>query len=66
MPLNDQQSKWGTMKPVKTITATELHKRRGEIILRCFRNGEHFIVERDGIPMVAIIPIGEYRSQQRA
>jgi antitoxin (DNA-binding transcriptional repressor) of toxin-antitoxin stability system len=52
------------MKQATTITATEMHKRRGEIIRRCFRDGEHFIVERDGLPLVAIIPIGDYRRLQ--
>ena len=51
------------MKQPTAITATDMHKRRGAIIRQCFRNGEHFIVERDGIPLVAIIPISEYQAR---
>ena len=43
-----------------TITATEMHKQRGEIIRRCFVDKEHFIVEKDGMPLVVIIPIDDY------
>lgn len=44
------------------ISATEMHKKRGEIIKRSYRNGEHFIVEKDGIPLVAIVPIQTYKA----
>jgi hypothetical protein len=64
MPLNLQQLPGKRMKPATTITATQMHKQRGEIIRRCLRDKEHFIVERDGLPMVAIIPIDEYREWQ--
>ena len=43
------------------ITATEMQKKSGEIIRRAHKEGEHFIVERDGYPVVAIIPIDDYR-----
>ena len=47
------------MQP-RTITATEMHKRRGAILRRCSRDGEHFIVEKDGIPLVVILPLADY------
>jgi len=48
---------WNTKNmKVTTVTATQMHKRRGEIIRRCSRNGEIFVVEKDGIPVVAIVP----------
>jgi antitoxin (DNA-binding transcriptional repressor) of toxin-antitoxin stability system len=53
------------MQP-ETITATEMHKRRGAILRRCSRDGEHFIVEKDGIPLVAIVPIADYRQYTQA
>ncbi len=49
------------MTDTVTITATEMHQRRGEIIKRCFRDKKHFIVEKDGLPLVAIVPIDEYQ-----
>jgi hypothetical protein len=45
----------------KTITATEMHRRRGEIIRRCFRDKEHFIVEKDGMPVIVIVPYDQYQ-----
>ena len=48
------------MQP-ETITATAMHKRRGAILRRCSRDGQHFIVEKDGIPLVALVPIADYR-----
>lgn len=48
------------MPNATVISATEMHKRRGDIIKRCFRDKEHFIVEKDGVPLVAIVPIDEY------
>lgn len=49
------------MKQATTITATQMHLERGKIIKRCFKKKEHFIVEKDGVPLVVIIPIDEYR-----
>jgi prevent-host-death family protein len=43
------------------ITATEMQKKSGEIIRRAHKGGEHFIVERDGYPVVAIVRVDEYR-----
>ena len=40
--------------------ATEAKNRFGEIIKRAYSNGEHIIVERGGIPVVAIVPIQDY------
>jgi prevent-host-death family protein len=38
-----------------------MHRRRGEIIKRCYRDNEHFIVERAGYPIAAIVPIADYQ-----
>jgi prevent-host-death family protein len=43
------------------ITATELKHKSGEIIRRAAKNGEHFVVERSGYPVVAIVPIQDYQ-----
>lgn len=50
------------MRQTAIISATELHKHRGLILKRCFREKLSFIVEKDGIPMVAIIPIDHYQT----
>lgn len=46
-----------------TITATEAKNRFGEVIRRVYRDGETLIVERGGLPVVAIVPVQEYQGQ---
>lgn len=43
-----------------TITATQAQRRFGELIRRVFSGHEQVIVEKDGLPVMAIIPMGEY------
>ncbi|MFC1959378.1 type II toxin-antitoxin system Phd/YefM family antitoxin [Chloroflexota bacterium] len=52
-------------QPTKTVsvTATEAKTHFGAIVRRVYTNGEHLIVERDGLPVVVIIPVGEYQQQ---
>ena len=45
---------------IKTISATEAKNRFGDVIRRVCRGQEHLIVERGGIPVVAIVPISDY------
>ena len=45
---------------IRTINATEAKNRFGDVIRRAYRGQEHLIVERDGIPVVAIVPISDY------
>ncbi len=45
---------------IKTIPAVEARVHLGEIMKRAFKEGEHFIVEKSGIPMIAIIDAREY------
>ncbi len=42
------------------ITATELLKKRGEILRRCYVEKEHFIIENHGLPIAVLIPFEEY------
>lgn len=44
----------------KTIPAVEARIHLGEIMKRAFKRGERFIVEKSGIPMVAILNATEY------
>jgi len=43
-----------------TMTATDLQRKSGEILRRTFNDGEHFIIERAGFPVAALIPIKVY------
>jgi len=45
---------------INTIAAVKARVHLGEIMKRAFKKGEHFIVEKSGIPMVAILNAGEY------
>jgi len=48
-------------KPTVTLVdATEAKNRFGAIIRRAYLQEEHLIVRRDGIPVVAIIPVQDY------
>ena len=42
------------------ITATQMQQKSGWILKQAFQQGQHFVVERGGYPVVAIIPIQEY------
>jgi len=44
----------------KTIPAVEARVHLGKIMKLAFKKGEHFIVEKSGIPMVAILNAAEY------
>ena len=45
---------------VKTIPALEARMHLGEIMKRSYKNGERFIIEKSGIPMVVILNASEY------
>lgn len=45
---------------IKVVTATEAKNRFGDIIRRAYMGEEHLIVQRDGIPVVAIVPMTDY------
>ena len=46
---------------VRIVTATEAKNKFGEIIKRAYATDEHLIVEKSGIPVVAIIPMADYQ-----
>ena len=45
---------------VRTVTATEAQNRFGALIKHAYADEEHVIVERGGIPVVAIVPMQDY------
>lgn len=51
-----------TARPVvKIVSATEAKNHFGEILKAAYLHAEHLIVERDGVPVVAIVPIADYQ-----
>ena len=43
-----------------TIPATTAHRQFGDLIRRTYSGKEHFIVEKDGLPVVVILSMSEY------
>ena len=48
------------MADVKVIPAVEARVHLGAIMKRAFKKGDRFIVEKAGIPMIAILSADEY------
>ena len=48
------------MLAAKVIPAVEARVHLGEIMKKSFKTGERFIVEKAGIPMIAILSANEY------
>lgn len=44
-----------------TIPATEVHRKFSELVRRAFSGKEHFIVEKEGLPVVVIMSMAEYQ-----
>ena len=44
-----------------TISASQVHRKFGDLIRRAFSGKEHFIVEKDGLPVVVILSMAEYQ-----
>jgi len=49
----------------KTIPATEVRNKLGELLNRVYRREEHLVVEKLGIPVAAIISMREYEQFRR-
>jgi prevent-host-death family protein len=45
-----------------TIPATQAQRKFGDVIRRVFSGQEHIVVEKDGLPVVAIISMTEYET----
>ena len=45
---------------IKTIPAVKARVHLGEIMKAAFKNGDRFMIEKSGIPMVVILSASEY------
>jgi len=52
-------------KTAVIINASEARQRFGQLIKRAYRGDEHIIVQKGGIPIVAIISLPEYEEFRR-
>lgn len=43
-----------------TIPATQVQRKFGDVVRRVYSGDEHFVVEKDGLPVMAIISMKEY------
>ncbi len=50
-----------TKPTIRVVTATEAKNNFGAIIKSAYASDEHLIVEKSGIPVVAIIPMADYQ-----
>ncbi len=49
----------------KTINAVAARQRLGQLLEATYYRGDVFIIERAGRPMVAVVPIDQYRQWQQ-
>lgn len=48
-----------------TIPALHLRQHLGQVIHKVVMNKEHFILEKNGIPVLAVIPLEDYKILQQ-
>ena len=54
-------------KPMlKTIKATDARIHFGDVLKRAFKGEEHFVVEKDGLPIAVIISMPDYERYRQA
>src|SRR5258707_12151049 len=59
---NEDLKTMGTQKSMPAVvSATQVQRKFGEIVRQVNRGSVHFIVEREGLPVMAIISMDEYQ-----
>jgi len=49
----------------EVISSTQLQRNIGDTMRRVFRDKQHLIVERDGLPVLVMLPIADYEALKR-
>ena len=49
----------------EVISSTQLQRNIGDTLRRVFKNKQHLIVERDGLPVLVMLPIADYEALKR-
>lgn len=49
-------------KQPASVTSTEAQTHFGALIRRVYKDGEHLIVERDGLPVVVVLPYADFKA----
>ena len=47
------------------ISSTQLQRNIGDTLRRVFKDKQHLIVERDGLPVLVMIPVADYETLKR-
>lgn len=42
------------------ISSTDLQRNFGQVLRRVYRDKAHLVVERDGLPVAVLVPVGDY------
>ena len=50
---------------LEIISSTQLQRNLGETLRRVFKDKQHFIVERDGLPVLVMLPVADYEALRR-
>lgn len=48
------------------ISSTQLQRNIGDTLRRVFRDKQHLIVERDGLPVLVMLPVADYEALKRS
>ena len=49
----------------KTVTAVRARGKLGEMLEEVYYRGDHYIIERAGKPMAAVVPVEQYEQWRR-
>ena len=47
------------------ISSTQLQRNIGDTLRRVFKAKQHLIVERDGLPVLVMLPVADYEALKR-
>lgn len=50
----------------EVISSTQLQRNIGATIRRVYRDKQHLIIERDGLPVLVMMPVADYEALMRA
>ncbi len=50
---------------LEIISSTQLQRNIGETLRRVFKDKQHLMVERDGLPVLVMLPIADYEALRR-
>ncbi len=59
-----QPSNQVSPKP-EIISSTQLQRNIGDTLRRVFKDKQHLIVERDGLPVLVMLPVADYEALKR-